>query len=111
MQIQRTDYISSVGGAITTLTNENFSIMKKKFLITSIAVAAMAIGGGVFVRTALIQSDPILEANVEALASGEGGDWTGCSTSYTVTYCDKIVIGDMTFILKHYKTGDKLDIR
>ena len=74
MQIQRTDYISSVGGAITTLTNKNFSIMKKKFLITSIAVAAMAIGGGVFVRTALVQSDPILEANVEALANGETAD-------------------------------------
>ena len=45
--------------------------MKKKFLIISVAVAAMAIGGGVFVRTALVQSDPILEANVEALANGE----------------------------------------
>ena len=46
----------------------------KKILITSFAVAAMAIGGGVFVRTALVQSDPILEANVEALTSGEISD-------------------------------------
>ena len=43
----------------------------KKILITSFAVAAMAIGGGVFAHTALTQSDPILEANVEALARGE----------------------------------------
>ena len=44
----------------------------KKILITSFAVAAMAIGGGIFVHTALIGSDPILEANVEALTNGEG---------------------------------------
>ena len=43
----------------------------KKILITSFAVAAMAIGGGIFVHTALIGSDPILEANVEALTRGE----------------------------------------
>ena len=45
----------------------------KKILITSFALAAMAIGGGVFAHTALIQSDPVLEANVEALTNGEGG--------------------------------------
>ena len=42
-----------------------------KILITSFAVAAMANGAGIFVHTALIQSDPILEANVEALTRGE----------------------------------------
>ena len=47
----------------------------KKILITSFAVAAMAIGGGVFAHTALTQSDPILEANVEALARGESGSF------------------------------------
>ena len=31
----------------------------------------MAIGGGVFVHTALVQSDPIFEANVEALTQEE----------------------------------------
>ena len=46
----------------------------KKLLITSFAVAAMAIGAGVFVHTALIESDPILEANVEALTRGEISD-------------------------------------
>ena len=43
----------------------------KKILTTSFVVAAMAIGGGVFAHTALTQSDPILEANVEALTRGE----------------------------------------
>ena len=47
--------------------------MKKKFLITSFAVVAMAIGGVVFVHTALTHGDPIFEANVEALTNGEGG--------------------------------------
>ena len=52
-----------------------------KILITSFVVAAMAIGGGVFVRTALVQSDPILEANVEALSRAESGGGILCLKS------------------------------
>ena len=40
-----------------------------------LAVAVLAIGGGVFIHTALIGSDPILEANVEALSRGESGSF------------------------------------
>ena len=47
----------------------------KKLLIISFAVAVLAIGGGVFIHTALIGSDPILEANVEALSRGESGSF------------------------------------
>ena len=44
----------------------------KKLLIISFAVAVLAIGGGVFIHTALIGSDPIL---VEALSRGESGSF------------------------------------
>ena len=50
----------------------------KKLLITSFALAVLAIGGGVFVRTALVQSDPVLEANVEALSRAESGGGILC---------------------------------
>ena len=59
----------------------------KKILITSFAVAAMAIGGGVFVHTALVQSDPILEANVEALSRGESSIQIQCDMSSVVIIC------------------------
>ena len=54
----------------------------KKLLITSFAVAVSAIGGGVFVHTALIQSDPVLEANVEALSRGEGSEVVTCKAPW-----------------------------
>ncbi len=45
----------------------------KKLVITAAAVAAMVSGAGVAVHVTGSQNDPIFEANVEALANGEGG--------------------------------------
>ncbi len=45
--------------------------MKK--IIIAAAVAAMAAGGAVALRTIVSQSDPIFEANVEALTRNESG--------------------------------------
>ena len=44
----------------------------KKLVITAAAVAAMVSGAGVAVHVTGSQNDPIFEANVEALANGEG---------------------------------------
>ena len=45
----------------------------KRLVITAAAVAAMAAGAAVAVHVTGSQSDPIFEANVEALTNGEGG--------------------------------------
>ena len=44
----------------------------KKLLIISFAVAVLAIGGGVFIHTALIGSDPILRRNTMSEESHAG---------------------------------------
>ena len=49
--------------------------MKK--MIVAAAVAAMTAGGAVALRTIVSQSDPIFEADVEALTRNEGGP--GCT--------------------------------
>lgn len=46
--------------------------MKK--MIVAAAVAAMAAGGAVALRTIVSQSDPVFEANVEALTQAEIGN-------------------------------------
>lgn len=53
----------------------------KKFIITAVAVAAMAVSGGVAMHVIGSQSDPIFEANVEALTRGEGISGTCCPDS------------------------------
>ena len=54
--------------------------MKK--MIVAAAVAAMASGEAVALRTIVSQSDPIFEANVEALSNGEGGIYGSCEESH-----------------------------
>ncbi len=65
----------------------------KKLIIIAAAVAAVAAGGAVALRAIVSQSDPIFEANVEALTRNEGGGFgpmcsqTGKSGNYRMKLC------------------------